>query len=560
VIVVLLIAASTLFSSQALADRHVSEEALVFRRVKAGVVTVFGDQGSGSGFLVDSVGVILTNDHVVGGSHRIRVKFDDSTRVDATFLASDPKRDIAAIWVAPSIARRYVVLPLAQPSDTMVVEGEKVVAIGSPLHQEKIMTSGIVSKVLETAIISDVNINHGNSGGPLLNMDGEVVAINTFGDFTTQGGPGVSGSVLISEARPLLDKVGALTSGPSPSDALLPIAPREPFPLDSLEIAAQLGQFNPHPYRVSEFVDTGKFNVTVVTPIYDAWRQYEVERLLTKKMHKREQKGNVPQGESYEPAKEMRAWMRYTEGGSAYAAVVTIEFAPKIGQTKGSLWSNVLGATAAGMSGYHYRGAYKYEFKSDFKDVSVTRDGKPVPDVLRAKVMVPLVLATSDLNGDYSGEDMAREGIFQCTSDWFAPDSARAAKIHFSIASVEKPDQPYEFDLPEGTRQRIWDDFESFRRASGSAPNTHEIATASTQGNAAGAAGSAKTDELTIEMKDGSKLTGKTAQPWGEQVKIVSTEGRNTFVYAGKVYSITSADGHDWTKALLQNGMKVPPR
>src|SRR5262249_47733388 len=152
-----------LFSiSIAQAERKVSEESLLFRRVRGGVATVSGDGGTGSGFLVDSAGIMLTNDHVVGASRRIRVKFDDSTRVEAVLLATDPKKDVAAIRIPPRIASRFPILPLAQPSDTMIIEGEKVIAIGSPLHQEKIMTSGIVSKVDPTAVISDVNINHGN--------------------------------------------------------------------------------------------------------------------------------------------------------------------------------------------------------------------------------------------------------------------------------------------------------------------------------------------------------------------------------------------------------------
>ncbi len=444
------------------AERRVSEEAVLFRKLRDGVVTVSGDEGRGSGFLVDSTGIILTNDHVVGGSSRIRVKINDSLRVEARLLATHPKKDVAAIQISPALARRLPVLPLASPGDSMVFEGEKVIALGSPLNQEKIMTSGIVSKVEATALISDVNINHGNSGGPLVNMDGRVIAINTFGDFTSAGGPGVSGSILISEALPVLAEARSkLGSAPEPTDSLLPVAPRTPFPIDSLQVVAGMEKFDEKPYLVSKSADTGKFVVQAVTPVYDIWRTERYRLQLSKKMKKREKKGGVSASESYDPARQMREWMRYT--GDSYAALVTLEMAPEVGETKGSFWGNFLGAVASGASGTYYRGSHRYEFKADFRDVEVYRNGKPVPDVERSKSMVPLAFASSDWNADYSGEDMARVGIFQCTSEWFAPDSTGPPVISVKITSVEKPDKPYTFNLSEKTVRRVWDDFATYR-------------------------------------------------------------------------------------------------
>src|SRR2546425_11811693 len=98
---------------------------------------------------------------------------------------------------------------MAKPDSTgaIVVSGERIIAVGFPLSQQSSVTSGIVSSVRERAIISDVNINHGNSGGPLLSLPVDVVGVNTFID---RGGSvsGVSGSILISQLAPLID-VGA---------------------------------------------------------------------------------------------------------------------------------------------------------------------------------------------------------------------------------------------------------------------------------------------------------------------------------------------------------------
>lgn len=189
-----------LLASVAFGQRKVAEGALIFREVRDGVFTVFGDRGQGSGFLIDDAGLILTNSHVVTSSRYITVQIEELTRVRAMLLAEDKQKDIAVLLVSEEIVQGKPVLTLAdRPVEDLAFEGEEIIAIGSPLHQTRILTSGIVSKVEKGAIISDVNINPGNSGGPLINMDAEVIAINTFRD-PSLGGPGISGSIPITDA------------------------------------------------------------------------------------------------------------------------------------------------------------------------------------------------------------------------------------------------------------------------------------------------------------------------------------------------------------------------
>jgi len=466
VVRLLLLVAALLIARQAAADRRVSEEALLFKKLKSGVCTVYSEGGHGSGFLVDGRGIILTNDHVAGGSTRIRVKFDDSTRVEGLLLATDDKKDVAAVLVNPELLFGYAILPLAIPSDSMIFEGERVIAIGSPLNQEKIMTTGIVSKVEPTAIISDVNINHGNSGGPLINLDGSVVAINTFGDFTSQGGPGISGSINIGEAMPVLERArAALDTTKAPAPRRLPLPSRIPFPMDSLRVAAEIEKFDHRPYEVSDRVSTGKFQVVVVTPVYDAWRSWQASVALSKSTKKREAKGGSATSESSDPTKQMKEWMRYV--GDDYAPIVTLQMTPKIGQTGGSIFGNILGALATGASGgSSYRGSYRYEFKADFLRAEVTRNDSLAEDFNMFRAMIPSVFASANWNGDYAMEDQARTGIMQCDPMMFAPENGVPPVIHVKVYSVEKPDKPYEFDLPQKTVQRVWDDFAAWRTIS----------------------------------------------------------------------------------------------
>lgn len=225
--------------SQVSAARKVSEEAIIFRGTRDAVFTIYGDRSQVSGFLVDKVGLILTNSHVIAASIRLSVQLDRNTRVPAMLLAEDKQKDIAVLRGAPDVVKELPILKIAdRPSTDLAFEGEKVIAIGSPLNQTRILTSGIVSKVEERAIILDVNINPGNSGGPLINIDSEVIAINTFRG-PSLGGAGVSGSVPISIALPLLDQARGRLHEQPPPPTLLPVAPEDPFPLEGVKWAAE---------------------------------------------------------------------------------------------------------------------------------------------------------------------------------------------------------------------------------------------------------------------------------------------------------------------------------
>src|SRR5205085_1191940 len=122
-------------------------------------------------------------------------------------LASDSDKDVAVLWARKSALPGTTIAPLAKidASELLAEEGEKVFTIGSPLNQRKVITTGIVSRVEERAIISDININHGNSGGPLFNSLGEVIGITTFLD-TAENGPGISGIVRIEQANAVLQQ------------------------------------------------------------------------------------------------------------------------------------------------------------------------------------------------------------------------------------------------------------------------------------------------------------------------------------------------------------------
>jgi putative serine protease PepD len=164
---------------------------------------------SGSGFVLDDRGHIVTNNHVVsGGGGSVSIVGSDGRRVTAEVVGTDPASDIAVLKVTPSAALRP--LALADLSATRV--GEPVLALGSPLGLSGTVTAGIVSALdrevrlggtrRQTAVQTDASINPGNSGGPLVNARGEVVGVNTAIATLEGGGSiGIGFAVPIDRAR-----------------------------------------------------------------------------------------------------------------------------------------------------------------------------------------------------------------------------------------------------------------------------------------------------------------------------------------------------------------------
>jgi len=188
----------------------------VYRRVRTGVVEItvassgastdpFGQQqggrqqAQGSGFVLDEQGHVVTNHHVVDGAETASVTFSNGESYDATVVGTDPSTDLAVLKVdAPS----SLLTPLELGASSELAVGDGVVAIGSPFGLEETVTTGIVSALerqmeapngftINDSIQTDAAINHGNSGGPLLNLRGEVVGVNAQISSESGGNDGV---------------------------------------------------------------------------------------------------------------------------------------------------------------------------------------------------------------------------------------------------------------------------------------------------------------------------------------------------------------------------------
>jgi putative serine protease PepD len=163
---------------------------LIYAHASPAVVSIRTSSGSGTGFLIDDQGRIVTNSHVVGSNSRVLVRFgQDQTSLDGKVVGSDPSSDIAVVDIGQgSIPKGVKALQFADSRSVQV--GDTAIAIGNPFGLDRTATEGIVSGLgrhikapngfqIDAVIQTDAPINPGNSGGPLLDEAGHVIGVNS---------------------------------------------------------------------------------------------------------------------------------------------------------------------------------------------------------------------------------------------------------------------------------------------------------------------------------------------------------------------------------------------
>jgi putative serine protease PepD len=172
-------------------------------------------KAQGSGFVYDSDGHIVTNNHVVANATAISVMFSDGSKYSAKLVGADASTDLAVLKVNAPSSKLH---PLTVGDSSELAVGDGVVAIGSPFGLDETVTSGIVSALnrdisstnsftISGAIQTDAAINHGNSGGPLLNMSGEVVGVTTQIESDSGGNEGVGFAVPSNTIKSVASKL-----------------------------------------------------------------------------------------------------------------------------------------------------------------------------------------------------------------------------------------------------------------------------------------------------------------------------------------------------------------
>ena len=204
------------------------DAASIYRLYAPGVVTVISTFGSsnqaalGSGFVLDGQGYVATNAHVIRGdppklsrASNVYIEFADGNRVPAQIVGDDLFSDVALLKVNPA---GLTLTPLHLGSSASVIVGSPVVAIGSPFGESQSLSTGVISATgrdiqsltsfeIGNAIQTDAAINHGNSGGPLIGANGQVLGINSQIQSSSGGGEGVGFAIPVDTVRRSLDQL-----------------------------------------------------------------------------------------------------------------------------------------------------------------------------------------------------------------------------------------------------------------------------------------------------------------------------------------------------------------
>jgi S1-C subfamily serine protease len=385
----------------------------LFDKLKNSVVAVHSESRSGSGFLVDSSGLVVTNNHVVNSSSYLAVQFDNKRKVPAKLIASNADKDVAVIWFDPRAFREGVVAPLlVNEAASQLAVGQRVFTIGNPLGREKALTTGVVSKIEKDFINSDININPGNSGGPLFTLDGQVAGI------TTSELRNLASIVPVQVVRPVVEQARKEIAGATPpAPVSLPVEPTDFYPADALRALLLQDKFDAKPYSL----EAGEFHVWFITPPYNYFLRHEQEMAAARKAAKRS-------GGEAATAKPPSSAL---EDAQDYHPILVVRVRPKFG---------VL---------------FKVRFKNGFVRMRLLCNGQVVTPIEPARGEFDLV--------DQHGRtvDTTYQGGYEYAADAITP---ACGNVVLEIYSEKDPSTPTIYPVDAATVQRVWEDFDAFRR------------------------------------------------------------------------------------------------
>ncbi|MEL6346144.1 MAG: trypsin-like peptidase domain-containing protein [Myxococcota bacterium] len=176
------------------------------------------ESGTGSGFLWDDQGHVVTNYHVVNGGRRFEVSLQGGNTYAAEFVGGDPTKDIAVLKLRASDDATFIPIRLPASQNTPLQVGQKAIAIGNPFGLDHTLTSGVVSATdrevkgfsglpIKGMVQTDASINPGNSGGPLLNSRGELIGMNTMIFSQSGGSAGIGFAVPVNTIRRIVPQL-----------------------------------------------------------------------------------------------------------------------------------------------------------------------------------------------------------------------------------------------------------------------------------------------------------------------------------------------------------------
>jgi S1-C subfamily serine protease len=387
--------------------RRVAEEATLAQRLSAGVFRVIGNE-TGLGFLIDSTGLVLTHAQLLRFGERTTVQIDAAIHVEAVVVDLDEIRDVAILAIDMSRCVGCHPLRLFTRLDSPpVVLQERLLTVGWGGDSSRHARVGLVREIREMDILTDVGSSSAATGAPLVNMDGEVVAIQLARVIGLPGGERVARSLLVRELEFTLRKArerhGAADFVP-PSSELLPVLSRA-----RTSAAAGSGQIDSLPWTHVIF-RAAPFSVTVMTPPWLQRRQHEAEQLVEQR---RASGRSTPDGR----ADAIQLWAGWDPTVRARPPAVIVSVTP--GELPVPLRDPELLATPS---------------RGNFALMRIYRNGTELVPVERSRF--PAVLSADELRA--AGRLVSYQGIHVYRAEDFADPSA-VYEAHIWETTGEQP-------------------------------------------------------------------------------------------------------------------------
>ena len=241
-----------------------SDTGFLLQQWRNSVVGIWTANTHASGFLVDSKGLVVTNQRGIGAATSAEVQLTRERKVAARVLAADVERDVAILWLDPTAVAGVRPVPLSctsagKPPD----EGADIFTIGEPFRGEKDMTSGVVRGVKPKEIVTDFILPSGSAGGPVFSAGGALVGLTSFVGGPEDTSQRDSRVVRVDDVcAALAPAEQAMKTGQPPGGTLLPVEPMRPFPVDALKDALERRSGSLDPYTMS----SADFDIALLTP------------------------------------------------------------------------------------------------------------------------------------------------------------------------------------------------------------------------------------------------------------------------------------------------------
>lgn len=429
----------------------------VYRTTSSAVVQVVAGLPNGSGFFVETgeAGrLVVTNDHVLGNARSVSVMLDSARRYPAEVAVRDQQRDLALLRVHPDVCPSCAALEVPDSSEfrQLTRPGRRVVAVGFPSTQSPTVTEGVVSGLRQGLVVSDVSLNRGNSGGPLIALNRRLVGVSTFVQ-DDEVGQGLSGAVAATELRQFLNHAeDSIAQTAVPDAKMLPTLPHSDYPLPQLQELAE--SYDPSRYSELLGIDADNFRISVTTPVVQAVGRVAVQQALTANRREREQNADIEQQRQYDVGEVFRNWKWHV--GNTTTPVVGVRVTPTIGEPFGSAIQRAL-----------VGGIGTLEFEGDVQRVefySANQTGERLQPIMGGRKPVQISWQGQTMQMS----DMANEGFYILDPRAFRPDSSGAPpNILVQIHDLANPEDSLSnwVELPARAVATAWNDFVPYFRS-----------------------------------------------------------------------------------------------